>query len=40
MRHLALSSICTDRYEALVVQQPEVEAQVRALHPLDRWPST
>lgn len=33
---VALGSISTDRYEALVAQQPEVEAQVRALHPLGR----
>jgi NAD(P)-dependent dehydrogenase (short-subunit alcohol dehydrogenase family) len=33
---VALGSISTNRYEALVAQQPEVEAQVRALHPLGR----
>ena len=33
---VALGSIATDRYETLVAQRPEVEAQIRALHPLGR----
>jgi NAD(P)-dependent dehydrogenase (short-subunit alcohol dehydrogenase family) len=33
---VALGSIATGRYEALVVQRPGVEDQVRALHPLGR----
>jgi NAD(P)-dependent dehydrogenase (short-subunit alcohol dehydrogenase family) len=33
---VALGSIATDRYEALVAKQPAVEAQMRAVHPLGR----
>jgi NAD(P)-dependent dehydrogenase (short-subunit alcohol dehydrogenase family) len=33
---VALGSIATDRYQALVDQRPELEAQVRRLHPLGR----
>jgi NAD(P)-dependent dehydrogenase (short-subunit alcohol dehydrogenase family) len=33
---VALGSIATDRYEALVREQPAVEAEMRRLHPLRR----
>jgi NAD(P)-dependent dehydrogenase (short-subunit alcohol dehydrogenase family) len=33
---VALGSIATDRYEALVAEQPAVGEQMRALHPLGR----
>jgi NAD(P)-dependent dehydrogenase (short-subunit alcohol dehydrogenase family) len=33
---VALGSIATDRYETLVAQRPEVEAEICALHPLGR----